>query len=622
MFKSRSAILGLLIIGILVNLGGIVAEGGYASPAESGSPKMQVSLAAADQTTSWDVREPGQPRFDLPVLYLRQGRLATAQSERTLEISLSGLAGETEILIEALSQHEDVATGRRHSESTTAVIPDRSCTADAPCSFLWTMDAGAMPSDFYSLRVTDTTRRTLWENPNPNRPDFVALDTWEVGLGDYTARVYYATLFPFARGSNDLAHRLPTGEVPGFIENQFVPIIADTWRDQVEDWGFGPQMNPNWDADNTLEVIVTDPPFALFDGTGTYARLTDDDGRPYPQRRIWWYASNNSFQAYDSLESAYRAVYAHEFFHLLQWNVLLSTGRPESWWLSWVESQGRFAAAVQHPQMEIGREHVVGENSAYTSAANRFLTGHLNTSYNRLEADPGNKYDTALYWRFLYEQYGDMDVVRAALEEMALRSEPQVVQGMPQVMDRVFARVEGPFATFEESLVAFSRANYALRLANGRCALADATECQGLYFDPQGAYAKPPLEEETRYDGRAVEVEGAIPASYGMDFLEVALGRGAHDGALTISVQGEGAGARFDVQIWKLGPGYAGPRAITPQPETAAVDGSGAHRFVIPQVDTLAYNRVALIITRLDADEATDPVGGYHVTLAPAAGES
>jgi hypothetical protein len=36
---------------------------------------------------------------------------------------------------------------------------------------------------------------------------------------------------------------------------------------------------------------------------------------------------------------------------------------------------------------------------------------------------------------------------------------------------------------------------------------------------------------------------------------------------------------------------------------------------VIPNADTTAYDRLALIITRLDADETDDAVGSYQVTL-------
>jgi hypothetical protein len=44
-------------------------------------------------------------------------------------------------------------------------------------------------------------------------------------------------------------------------------------------------------------------------------------------------------------------------------------------------------------------------------------------------------------------------------------------------------------------------------------------------------------------------------------------------------------------------------------------NGDDLYEYVIPEVDVLASNRLALIITRLDPDETRDPVGEYWLTL-------
>jgi hypothetical protein len=75
-----------------------------------------------------------------------------------------------------------------------------------------------------------------------------------------------------------------------------------------------------------------------------------------------------------------------------------------------------------------------------------------------------------------------------------------------------------------------------------------------------------------------------------------------HGQRLTISVQTLGEATKFSVQIWKLAGGEATPRAITHQPETISEHHDGTHAFTIPEVDTSAYNRLALIIARLDPD--------------------
>jgi hypothetical protein len=175
--------------------------------------------------------------------------------------------------------------------------------------------------------------------------------------------------------------------------------------------------------------------------------------------------------------------------------------------------------------------------------------------------------------------------------------------------------VDGPFRTFEESLIAFARANYALRLENGRCTAPDLATCGDLYYDPDKMYMDPPLEAELNYDTTRLTHSGAIPSSYGMDFIEIHLDPAVQDQPLTIRFQAEGVATRFNVQIWRLAGGEATPHAVTRQPEMILQYGGGAHVYTIPQVDTLAYNRLALIITRLDPDEMTDPAGEYHITL-------
>ena len=100
-----------------------------------------------------------------------------------------------------------------------------------------------------------------------------------------------------------------------------------------------------------------------------------------------------------------------------------------------------------------------------------------------------------------------------------------------------------------------------------------------------------------------------------MDFVKVQLDPALHGQPLTQRFHAEGPVARFNVQVWKLAPGDAKPRAVTPQPENLPQNQDGAHTYAIPSLDTTAYYRLALIITRLDQAESTDPAGHYHITL-------
>jgi hypothetical protein len=597
------------------------------------SPAIQVTLSAPQTTTSWDERDPQRVKFDLPLLYLHRQREVAGPNERTLEIRIAGLAGGMALQVEAVSRHEHAYFGEPGTLTQRFLLPERPCTPEEPCTLQWEFEPETTFSDLYSVRVKNEAGELLWSNPIPDRPDFVLLDTWDVGVGAYTVRLYYAALFPYARDVNRLDYRLPPEAVPGFIESQMVPMIQDTWHTQLEAWGLGDPIHPDWDADGVVEVIITHPPFALFDGRGTYTVFTDAQGRPYPERRIWWLSTHPAFSRYDSWENAHRVIFAHEFFHMAQWNVLLSarqglsggqglsagqadTGQPIHYWRNtFIEAQAEFAVGVQYPDLELGKRHVLAGSSAYGNSANLFLTERLNASYQELEANPTSKYDLALYWRFLYEQYGDVAIVRVALEEMVRLHQPDLVEGMARVMNGTFARLGGPFHSFEESLIAFSHANYALRLENGRCATADLADCGSRYYDPDDHYVSPPLEAEWAYGGSGASYSDAVPASYGMDFIEVSLDPAARNRPLTITFKGDGVDGRFQVQVWRLVSGEFKPLALTPEPEIVPLNGDGAATYTIPPQDTAAWDRLALIITRLDSAEAADPVGSYTITL-------
>jgi hypothetical protein len=583
-------------------------------PHQTPGPQVQVTLSAPNSTTSWDDRDPDRETFTLPLLYLHRQRSAATEADRTLDINLSGSVGGTEIEIEAISQHVDVSTGQRHTVTGRFPLPNHPCTQDHPCTVRWAFDASTMLSDLYTLHIKDATGRLLWQNPHPDRPDFVILDTWDVNPGEYAVRVFYATLFPFARGQTDLDNRLSPAAVTDFIEHHFVPLILENWQTQFHTWGFGP-IHPAWDRDKVVEIFVTDPPFALFGGTGTYTISVYGNDTPYPERRLWWFSSNKSFREYDSLENAYRVVFSHEFFHLAQWNAMLSAGCSTKKWTNvFIEAQAKFAPSVQYPELELLGDHSIRANSTYLGVARRFLQLRLNTSYQALEEEKAHLYDTALYWRFLYEQFGDMGVIRAALEEMACGYGPDIVASLDDVLDSTLARFEGPLQTFEESLVAFAQANYALRLENGRCLTIDPGECKGRYYDPYHKYTDhPSLEAELYHSGHELVHHGAIGASFGMDFVQVHLEPALHGQPLSIALQSEGA--RFSAQIWKLRAGDKVPTALTQHPEPMKGAGGNQYTYNIPSLDTTEYDMLALIITRLDPGESTGTTGNYHLTL-------
>ena len=269
-------------------------------------------------------------------------------------------------------------------------------------------------------------------------------------------------------------------------------------------------------------------------------------------------------------------------------------------------------------------------------SVNRFLgngslPGDLNASYGRM--DP---YRTAIYWRFLYEQCGGMangvkdpaagmQVIRQALtvlysgEVVDIASSTDLVGALPGIMDRALEGSACPFQTHKESLLAFARAIYALRLEGGRCTRPGSPAGCGLY-DLNHLYVDPPLNI-VNYAGAEQAYSGAIKSSFGVDFVDVVLDPTATGQPLTLEFYpAPGAGAEFNVHLWQLAdsgegarpqrvPGQAVPEVLT------GTNADGHLAYVIPAINTTAYNRLGLIITRVDANEGSDPVGAYTIVL-------
>jgi hypothetical protein len=55
----------------------------------------------------------------------------------------------------------------------------------------------------------------------------------------------------------------------------------------------------------------------------------------------------------------------------------------------------------------------------------------------------------------------------------------------------------------------------------------------------------------------------------------------------------------------------AGPKILTP------TNPGGKLLYLIPAIDTAEYNRLGFIITRIDANESSDPIGAYTIVLHP-----
>lgn len=119
--------------------------------------------------------------------------------------------------------------------------------------------------------------------------------------------------------------------------------------------------------------------------------------------------------------------------------------------------------------------------------------------------------------------------------------------------------------------------------------------------------------EQTYRDG--------IRGSFGIDLVDVMLDPATDGRPLTIEFRAMSApGVEFSVQVVPLagsGEGSAPLRgaADTVAGEILSVGADGQRSTLIPADRTASYNRLGLIITRLDAAETSDLLGEYAIVL-------
>jgi hypothetical protein len=223
-----------------------------------------------------------------------------------------------------------------------------------------------------------------------------------------------------------------------------------------------------------------------------------------------------------------------------------------------------------------------------------------------------------------------MHVIRQTLnslyasDDLVGISREELVEAIPGLMNSVLSKTAWcPFRTYQESLVAFSRAVYALRLEGGRCERAVGLAGCGFY-DPNGIYPVPQVEE-IHYKGEEMDFHSGIAGSYGMAFVEIILDPGVQGRSLELSFETpEGGAAEFSVQVWKLRGDENGRLVSVPAPENSPdVLVSDLERrrafYPIERIDRGSYERLGLVITRLDSRENQDPVGAFTISLQPAA---
>jgi hypothetical protein len=459
--------------------------------------------------------------------------------------------------------------------------------------------------------------------------------------------VHYCDMFPFRKDALATSTWIPRQDVPGYIRSELVPAMVEAFRVQSDEWGL--PWHQAWtgyhpeEQEERLSVALSEGQ-TWFHGPAP--------SRGHSGISINLNAASNA--NYDTLTDGLMSNFHHELFHNHQLNISQSSGGigiidgTKDAWQFFSEGMAVLVSSVGQPDVQFSQ---TVETRDYMSDANNFVGGGgllgeltMNRSYEIM-----SPYRAAAYWRFLYEQCGGMTngvqdpaagmrIIRRTLTELYsketvdISSSTDLVKKMPEIMDRVLASPEAsscPFRTYEDSLIHFARALYALRLEGGRCT-GPGTPVGCGFYDPEHLYRDPSVGTIT-YRGTPVtyaEGDQAYPAgirnSYGMDFVDVLLDASADGQSLAFEFySAPGADAAFNVQVWELMDPGGGSR---PQPVSTEVAGpkiltttnpGGKLLYLIPAIDTTEYNRLGFIITRIDADESSDPVGAYTIVLRP-----
>jgi hypothetical protein len=191
-------------------------------------------------------------------------------------------------------------------------------------------------------------------------------------------------------------------------------------------------------------------------------------------------------------------------------------------------------------------------------------------------------------------------------------------------MDRVLSSPEAascPFATYDESLSHFARAIYSLQLDSGRCITPGFPDGCGFY-DPNNLYSKPFVSQlhftgqEIIFGAEAQSYPSGIRSSFGMDFIDITLEPEMQGKPLTIEITANQQGeAKFEIQIWKLFDREDGMSPLITSP-VESMTLSGNYLYTIQKIETEKFDRLGVIITRLDSNESLDPNGQYTIVIS------
>ncbi len=559
------------------------------------------------------------------------------------------------------------------SQAGVSILFEHEFNATIPASALST----PTPTDYYRLEVQILDASYPGERPGAvlsREFAFLLEDAWSVPLPETLETspgaapdklvVYACDMFIVPIDGRASGSRLSRQQFPGFLQKELIPRMIAAYHLQTEGWrfpwhrewtGYRPEEEPK-----ALSISLTNGE-DWFHGS---APVLGDAS-------ISINLADPLFYDRHAFLEGFTTIYQHELFHNLERNINLHAGgnggvngKGESWSF-FTEGMAVAAESVANPPVEF--LPATSWEYFFLEKTNVFIQANLNSQYGEM-----SYYNAALYWRFLYEKCeglkngvvdpeAGMQILRRVLEVLYSKeivdidSSVDLVPNLPAVMDRSLDGSSCPFQEYASSLVAFARAIYGLRLQGGRCSEPGFPDGCGMY-DPKELYVSPDVtvlrytgsklaysaEElpsmkdqqsggDSGYQGYLPDIPGSeraippeIPCSFGMDFVEIALDAQENGQPLAIEFQGEsGSPARFHVEILLLldeGEGQK-PLDVTSQLPVDEIETmttpDGHVLYTIRALDLSAYNRIGLIITRLDAEERLDPEGKYSIMATP-----
>ena len=620
---------------------------------ELSTPTHQVIKFNAGEPTR-KTEKPAQEVRDIPHLVLNRNGVLTPGYERTLDIEAYNVpvyAPGIRVILAISTQHQDPDQQEKNGSRIQIwreeqFVPHTDQTQQGVrLTFSVTFDRHTMlddkpvitPTDYFRYQifiidVNGNLRQSYTEDyaflmENHWRAPLPKLLETEPGSAPDELLVYYCDMIPFQADMRDPATQIPRQSVARFVQVDLIPAMVQAIQTQSNEWGFA--WYPEW-----RNYRRDEDPKTLSVALGEYGVWFHGEA-PSLGHSMISIRVDGSAGEYDNLKDGIMSIFDHELFHNHQRSINLHfssnaniAGKNEVW-KTFSEGTAVLASSVGQPQVQFEQTSSL---RSYMKRANAFIGadgvfgGGLNKSYEKIP------YHTAIYWRFLFETCGGLEntatgmgVIRTVLETLYkgevvnIHNSTALTESLPSIMDSALAQSSScPFSNYHESLQDFARTIYMLRTENGRCANASDNNCG--FYDPNSLYSTPPVEHAYIAETPTTYVNGNIPTSYGIDFVEVELGTVTDDKSLKLSIAKSSASkAEFSIEV-VLVKTHRAPSDVEDKSvlirELPAIDmGNGHFVFDIDNINLSQFDCLGLIITRIDTNEKTDSNGSYTVQI-------